>query len=258
MHKVDARHSGLHAQPRRAAGPGASPQLLDSRRNGLLGALPPADWQALAPWMQFSNVAAGQVLHQGGSTIRQIYFPISCVAALVQVLADGASAQTALVGPEAAAGLSAFLGSDQAPCLTVVQSAGWMVGIDAAVLKQEFRRGGRFMDLTLRCVQALMAQQAQTAVCSRHHALEQQLCRWLALSLDRMEANELAVTHELVAGMLGVRRESITEAAHRLQHRGLIHAHRGHIEVLDRAGLQDAACECYAVVKRQYELLPGG
>lgn len=235
----------------------APPQLQDSRRNGLLGALGYSDWQALTPWMAFSNVAGGEVLYQSGSIIRQVYFPISCVVAQVQVLADGATTQIALVGPEAAAGLSVFMGADLAPCLTLVQSAGAIVGIDAAMLKLEFRRGGHFMDLTLRCVQALMQQQAQTAVCSRHHPLEQQLCRWLLLSVDRMQARELAVTHEFVAGMLGVRRESITEAAHRLQNRGLIRVHRGHIEVVDRVGLQNAACECYGVVKRQYEsLLP--
>jgi CRP-like cAMP-binding protein len=128
-----------------------------------------------------------------------------------------------------------------------------VVGIDAAMLKLEFRRGGPFMDVTLRCLRALMAQQGQTAVCSRHHPLEQQLCRWLLSSLDRMNINELVVTHEFIAGMLGVRRESITEAAHRLQHRGLIHAYRGHIEVLDRRGLQDMACECYDQIKRLYE-----
>jgi CRP-like cAMP-binding protein len=234
------------------------PLLEDSRRNGLLGALAYLDWQALTPWMEFSSVAGGQVLYKGGSIIRKVYFPISCVVALVQVLADGATTQTALVGPEAAAGLSVLMGTDVAPCLTVVQSAGAIVGIDSAMLKLEFRRGGHFMDLTLRCVQALMEQQAQTAVCSRHHPLEQQLCRWLLLSVDRMQARELAVTHEFVAGMLGVRRESITEATHRLQNRGLIHAHRGHIEIVDRVGLQNAACECYLVVKRQYEsLLPG-
>jgi CRP-like cAMP-binding protein len=236
----------------------APPQLQDSRRNGLLGALGFADWQALAPWMEFSHVAGGQVLHQGGSIIRQVYFPISCVAGLVQELANGATAQTALVGPEAAAGLSVFMGNDVAPCLTLVQSAGGIVGIDAAMLKMEFKRGGHFMDLVLRCGEALMEQQAQTAVCSRHHALDQQLCRWLLLSLDRMQGSELAVTHEFVGSMLGVRRESITEAAHRLQNRGLIHAHRGHIEVVDRAGLENAACECAAVVKRQYELLLPG
>jgi CRP-like cAMP-binding protein len=235
----------------------ARPQLQDSRRNGLLGALGDSDWQALKPWMEFSNVAGGQVLYQGGSIIRQVYFPISCVAALVQVLPDGATIQTALVGPEAAAGLSVFMGSDLAPCLMLVQSAGAIVAIDAAMLKLEFRRGGHVMDLALRCVQALMEQQAQTAVCSRHHPLEQQLCRWLLLSVDRRQAHELAVTHEFVAGMLGVRRESITEAAHRLQNRGLIRVYRRHIEVVDRVGLQNAACECYAAVKRQYEsLLP--
>jgi hypothetical protein len=176
----------------------------------------------------------------------------------VRVLADGASAQTALVGREAAAGLSVLLGTDLAPCVSLVQSAGRVVGIDAVMLKMEFRRAGHFMDLALRCVQALMAQQAQTAVCSRHHTLEQQLCRWLLSSLDRMDFNELAVTHEFIAGMLGVRRESITEAAHRLQHRGLIHAHRGHLEVIDRRGLENVTCECYAQIKRQYESwLPG-
>jgi CRP-like cAMP-binding protein len=244
----------FHAQlPSGAAVKIAKRQLWDSRRNALLGALPQADWQALAPWMEISDVSAGQVLHQGGSPVRQVYFPINCVAALVQVLADGTSVQTALVGREAAAGLSVFLGTDLAPCLTLVQSAGRVVGIDAAMLKMEFRRAGHFMDLALRCVQALMAQQAQTAVCSRHHALEQQLCRWLLSSLDRMDANELVVTHEFIAGMLGVRRESITEAAHRLQHRGFIHAHRGHVEVLDRRGLQHIACECYDQIRRQYE-----
>jgi CRP-like cAMP-binding protein len=232
---------------------GTPPPLVDSRRNRLLGALQHADWQALTPWMEFSELAAGQVLHQGGGTIRQVYFPISCVVGLVQVLADGASAQTALVGSEAAAGLSVFLGSDLAPCLTLVQSAGQAVAIDAALLKQEFRRAGHFMDLTLHCLQALMAQQAQTVVCSRHHTLEQQLCRWLLSSLDRIDASELAVTHEFIASMLGVRRESITEAAHRLQHRGLVHAHRGHLEVVDRPGVQQAACECYAPTKRHYE-----
>ena len=231
-------------------------RLWDSRRNGLLGALPRADWHALTPWMEFSSVRVGQVLHEPGSIVRQVYFPLSCVVALVHVLADGGRTQTALVGREAAAGLSVFLGSDLAPCLSVVQSAGWIVGIDAAVLKVEFKRGGPFMDVTLRCVKAIMAQHAQTAVCCHHHGLDQQLCRWLALSLDRIEGNELAVTHEWIASMLGVRRESITEAAHRLQQRGLIHIHRGLIEVLDRAALQAAACECYTVVKRLYEPLP--
>jgi CRP-like cAMP-binding protein len=232
----------------------SAPRLSDSRRNHLLGGLPLEDWQALAPWMEVSNAPAAQVLHQHGHPISQVYFPVDCTVALVQTLADGASVQTALIGCEGAAGVSVFLGHNTAPSLAVVQTAGCIVAIDAAVLLVEFRRSASLMRGVLRFVEALMAQKAQAVLCSRHHTLEQQLCRWLLLSLDRVQTQELAVTHDLVAAMLGVRRESVTETVHKLEHRGLILGRRGHIEVLDRAGLEQASCECYAVVKNHYKL----
>jgi CRP-like cAMP-binding protein len=232
----------------------SAPRLSDSRRNHLLGELPLEDWQALAPWMEVSNVRAGQVLHQEGGQIARVYFPVDCTVALVHALADGASVQTALIGCEGAAGVPVFLGSDTAPSLAVVQTPGGMVAIAAAVLLIEFKRSASFMRGMLRFVEALMAQQAQAVLCSRHHTLEQQLCRWLLLSLDRVQAREFAVTHDLVAAMLGVRRESVTEAVHKLENRGLILGRRGHIHVLDRQGLEQASCECYAVVKHHYEV----
>jgi CRP-like cAMP-binding protein len=231
-----------------------APRLSDSRRNHLLGRLPLADWQALAPWMELSNAAAGHVLHQKGRPISRVYFPLDSTVALVHTLADGSSVQTALIGCEGVAGVCVFLGSHTAPSLAVVQTAGCLVASDAAVLVVEFKRSASLMEGVLRFVESLMAQKAQAVLCSRHHTLEQQLCRWLLLSLDRVQAGELAVTHDLVAAMLGVRRESVTEAVHKLEHRGLILGRRGHIEVLDRAGLEQASCECYAVVKHHYEM----
>jgi CRP-like cAMP-binding protein len=235
-----------------------APQLLDSRRNRLLGGLPSADWKALTPWMTFSNGAAGDVLHREGHRISQVYFPIDSTVALVNVLADGFSVQTALIGCEGVAGVPVFLGSDTAASLALVQTPGWMVVMDVAVLKVEFKRCASLTELVLQFVEALMAQQAQAMLCSRHHSLEQQLCRWLLLSLDRVQGRQLAVTHDLVARMLGARRESVTEAVHKLQGRGLIRGTRGRIQVLDRAGLEQSSCECYAVVKHHYELHLGG
>jgi CRP-like cAMP-binding protein len=199
----------------------------------------------------------GDVLYESGDQLRHVYFPITCILSLLYVMEDGASAEIAVVGNEGILGISLFMGGNTTPSRAVVQSAGHAYRLKADLLKNEFERYGPTMHLLLRYTQALITQMAQTAVCNRHHSIDQQLCRWLLLSLDRLASNELRMTQELIANMLGVRREGVTEAAGHLQADGLIHYSRGHIKVLDRAKLEERVCECYAVVKKEYErLLP--
>ena len=196
-------------------------------------------------------------MYEPGVTLTHVYFPTTALVSLLYVMENGSSAEIAVVGNEGIVGISLFMGGGSTPSRAVVQSAGEGLRLDAKTLKTESDRNGPVLHLLLRYTQALITQMAQTAVCNRHHSLDQQLCRWLLLSLDRLQGNELVMTQELIANMLGVRREGVTEAALNLQHAGLIRYVRGHITVLDRAGLEKRTCECYAVVKKEYDrLLP--
>ena len=211
------------------------------------------------PQLESVELALGQVLYESGATMPNVYFPTSAIVSLLYVLEDGASAEIAVVGFEGLVGISIFMGGGTTPSRAVVQSAGSGYRLRAEVIKHEFERSGPVMHLLLRYTQALITQMAQTAVCNRHHSLDQQLCRWLLLSLDRLQSNQLVMTQELIANMLGVRREGVTEAALKLQRAGLISYARGHINVLDRPGLEGRTCECYDVVKKEYDrLLPKG
>lgn len=230
---------------------------LDPSASDLLAALSPKDWQRLVPEMTSVELPLGQVLYESGATLTHLYFPTTAIVSLLQVLENGASAEIAVVGREGVVGIALFMGGETTPSRAVVQSAGVCYKLRARVIKAEFARAGPVMQLMLRYTQALITQMAQTAVCNRHHSLEQQLCRWLLLCLDRLGSNELVMTHELMANMLGVRREGVTEAARKLQHQGLIRYTRGRITVLDRRGLEMSACECYAVVKEEYDRLLG-
>jgi CRP-like cAMP-binding protein len=199
----------------------------------------------------------GEVLYESGVAMSHVYFPTTAIVSLLYVMEDGASAEIAVVGNEGIVGVSLFMGGETTPSRSVVQSAGQGFRMRGQLLKEEFNRSGPVLHLLLRYTQALITQMSQTAVCNRHHSLDQQLCRWLLLSLDRLQEPELAMTQELIANMLGVRREGVTEAAANLQKAGLIQYRRGHITVLDRAGLERRTCECYAVVKKEYDrLLP--
>jgi CRP-like cAMP-binding protein len=225
--------------------------------NRLLAALPPAERARWLPALQPVDMPLGEVLYESGMVMNHVYFPTTSIASLLYVMEDGASAEIAVVGNEGIVGISLFMGGETTPSRSVVQSAGQGFRMPANVLKAEFGRSGAVMHLLLRYTQALITQMAQTAVCNRHHSLDQQLCRWLLLSLDRLQGNDLVMTQELIANMLGVRREGVTEAASNLQRAGLITYRRGHITVLDRAGLEQRTCECYAVVRREYDrLLP--
>jgi CRP-like cAMP-binding protein len=227
------------------------------RQNHLLAALPEEDYNRLLPHLELVPMTLGEVLYESGSELRHVYFPTTAIISLLYVMLDGASAEIAVVGNEGIIGVALFMGGETMPNRAVVQSAGYAYRLKGKLLKQEFNRSGELQHLLLRYTQALLTQMAQTAVCNRHHSLDQQLCRWLLLSLDRLSSNELAMTQELIANMLGVRREGVTEAAGNLQKAGLISYHRGHITVLDRAGLEARTCECYAVVKQEYDrLLP--
>ena len=233
------------------------PDLVDPRRNHLLAALPDADYQRWLAHVEPVELQMGQVLHGSGNMLSHLYFPTTAVVSLLYVLENGASAAIALVGLEGVVGISLFMGGESTISHAVVQSAGAGVRIDAQTLRDEFSRAGPVMHLLLRYTQALITQMAQTAVCNRHHSLDKQLCRWLLLTLDRLPGSQLRMTQELIASMLGVRRESITESAHRLERAGLLEYSRGHIRVLDRPGLEKRTCECYAVVKKEYtRLLP--
>jgi CRP-like cAMP-binding protein len=230
---------------------------LDPKTNQLLAALPPADLQRWLPQLEPVQMPLGEVLYESGRALSHVYFPTSSIVSLLYVMENGASAEIAVVGNEGVVGISLFMGGESTPSRAVVQSAGQGLRLRANAIKQEFQQAGPAMHLLLRYTQALITQMAQTAVCNRHHSLDQQLCRWLLLSLDRLQGSELVMTQELIANMLGVRREGVTEAALSLQKAGLIRYARGHITVLDRPGLERRTCECYAVVKKEYaRLLP--
>ena len=225
-------------------------------QNHLLAALPAEDRGRLIPHLELVPMPLGGVLYESGNELRHVYFPTTAIVSLLYVMLDGASAEIAVVGNEGIIGVALFMGGETMPNRAVVQSAGHAYRLKGQLLKQEFNRSG-LQHLLLRYTQALLTQMAQTAVCNRHHSLDQQLCRWLLLSLDRLPSNELVMTQELIANMLGVRREGVTEAAGKLQKAGLIAYRRGRITVLDRAGLEARACECYAVVKKEFDrLLP--
>jgi CRP-like cAMP-binding protein len=227
------------------------------RANQLLAALPDAEWQRWLPQLEAIDLPLGKVLYESGNNLTHVYFPSTSIVSLLYVMEDGASAEIAVVGHEGIVGISLFMGGQSTTNRAVVQSAGQGFRLRANLMMQEFNRAGPVLHLLLRYTQALITQMAQTAVCNRHHSLDQQLCRWLLLSLDRLPSDELVMTQELIANMLGVRREGVTEAAGQLQQAGLIQYRRGHITVLDRKGLEQRACECYAVVKREYDrLLP--
>ncbi|MDI1239950.1 MAG: Crp/Fnr family transcriptional regulator [Polaromonas sp.] len=228
----------------------------DPLKNELLAALPDAEFQRWLPQLEWVDMPLGQVVYESGSTLSHVYFPTTSIVSLLYVMENGASAEIAVVGHEGVVGISLFMGGESTPSRGVVQSAGQGFRLSAQVIKEEFKRAP-VLHLLLRYTQALITQMAQTAVCNRHHSLDQQLCRWLLLSLDRLQGNELVMTQELIANMLGVRREGVTEGALKLQNLGLIRYSRGRITVLDRPGLEQRTCECYAVVKREYDrLLP--
>jgi CRP-like cAMP-binding protein len=229
----------------------------EAKMNHLLAALPAAEWGRWEPQLERVQMPLGQVLYESGSTLTHAYFPTTAIVSLLYVMENGASAEIAVAGNEGMVGISLFMGGGSTPSRGVVQSAGQGFRVRSQFIKDEFDRAGSVMHLLLRYTQALITQMSQTAVCNRHHSLDQQLCRWLLLSLDRLQGNELVMTQELIANMLGVRREGVTEGALRLQAAGLIRYARGHITVLDRAGLESRTCECYAVVKKEYRrLLP--
>jgi len=231
--------------------------VADPRENQLLAALPEAEWARWLPHMEAVEMPLGKVLYESGGRLAHVYFPTTSIVSLLYEMENGASAEIAVVGREGLVGVSLFMGGESTPSRAVVQSAGHAFRLKAALMLQEFNRAGPALHLLLRYTQALITQMSQTAVCNRHHSLDQQLCRWLLLSLDRLNSNDLVMTQELIANMLGVRREGVTEAAGNLQEAGLIRYRRGHITVTDRAGLEQRTCECYAVVKKEYDrLLP--
>ena len=224
-------------------------------QNHLLRALPASDFDRIAPHLELVPMPLGAALYESGGRLQHVYFPTTSIVSLLYVLEDGASAEIAVVGNEGILGISLFMGGETTPSRAVVQSAGYGYRLKAQLLKQEFNRAGEVLRLLLRYTQALITQMAQTAVCNRHHTVEQQLCRWLLLSLDRLPSDTVAMTQELIANMLGVRREGVTEAAGNLQRVGLIRYSRGSIEVVDRPGLEATVCECYAVVKKEFDRL---
>jgi CRP-like cAMP-binding protein len=224
-------------------------------QNHLLAAPPGPEFARLHAKLEWVPLTLGQVLYESGCRLYSVYFPTTAIVSLLYVLEDGASTEIAVVGNEGILGISPIMGGDTTPSRAVVQSAGGCYRLDAGSIQAEFRRGGPLMRLLLRYTQALITQMTQTAVCNRHHSIEQQLCRWLLLSLDRLEGNSLPMTQDLIANMLGVRREGVTDAAGRLQRAGLIRYARGHITVLDRPALEQRSCECYAVVKREFDRL---
>jgi CRP-like cAMP-binding protein len=232
-------------------------QSTDPRDNKLLACIPEAGWDRWTQKLESVPLKLGQVLYESGGTLSHVYFPTNAIISLLYVMENGASAEIAVVGNEGLVGVSLFMGGESTPSRAVVQSAGNGYRLSAHVMKEEFNRAGPVMHLLLRYTQALITQMAQTAVCNRHHTLDQQLCRWLLLSLDRLSSNDLVMTQELIANMLGVRREGVTAGALKLQEAGYIRYARGHITVLDRPGLEKRTCECYAVVKKEYDrLLP--
>jgi len=224
-------------------------------QNHLLAALPAVEFERLAPRLELVPLALGEILYEPGGQMQHAYFPTTAIVSLHYVLESGASAEIAGVGNEGVVGISLFMGGDTTPSSAVVQTAGHAYRLERRLLKQEFDRAGPVLQLLLRYTQALITQMTQTAVCNRHHSVEQQLCRWLLTTLDRIPSGELVMTQELVARMLGVRREGITEAAGNLQRAGFIRYRRGHIAVLGRAGLEKTSCECYAAVRTEFNRL---
>ena len=229
--------------------------LHDPKQNYLLAALPPGEFERLAPHLELAALTLGEVLYESGGRLNHVYFPTNSIVSLLYVMQDGASAEIAVVGNEGILGISLFMGGETTPSRAVVQSEGFCYRLPAQQLKREFSRAGPMMHLLLRYTQALITQMSQTAVCNRHHSIDQQLCRWLLLSLDRLTSDELTMTQELIANMLGVRREGVTEAAGKLRDAGIIQYSRGHIRVLDRLKLEQHVCECYAVVKKEFDRL---
>ncbi|BEU28219.1 Crp/Fnr family transcriptional regulator [Paraburkholderia terrae] len=228
-----------------------------ARKNHLLAVLQETEWARLSSHLVRVDMPLGQVVYESGDRLDHLYFPTTSIVSLLYVMEDGASAEIAIVGNEGLIGIALFMGGETTPSRAIVQSAGEAYRLDARILKEEFRRAGPVQRLLLRYTQALITQMAQTAVCNRHHSIDQQLCRWLLLSIDRLPSNELKMTQELIANMLGVRRSGVTEAALKLQDAGLIRYSHGHIEVLDRPGLETRVCECYSVVRREFDrLLP--
>ncbi len=231
---------------------------VEFRENALLGALPDAALARWLPHLEPVELPLGAVLYEAGNRLTHVFFPTTAIVSLIYVMDTGATTEIAIVGSDGVVGVTLFMGGESTTSHAVVQSAGLGYRLKAPHMMEEFNRTGPAMNLLLRYTQALITQMAQTAVCNRHHSLDQQLCRWLLLSMDRLRSNELAVTQELIANLLGVRREGVTEAAGRLHAAGLITYRRGHITVIDRAQLERRSCECYAVVKREYDrLLPG-
>ncbi len=229
--------------------------LYNQRQNHLLAALPIADYKRLSPQLELVHLPQGKVLCDAGAVLNYVYFPTTAIVSLLYVTEDGGCAETAVVGSEGMLGVSVFMGSESTPSQVVVQNAGAAYRLSKQVLKQEFDRSSSVRHVLLRYTQALITHMAQTAVCNRHHSVDQQLCRWLLLNLDRSPTNVLAMTHELIANKLGVRREGVTDAAGKLRSAGIISYNRGHITVLDRARLEDRSCECYAVVKDEFDRL---
>jgi CRP-like cAMP-binding protein len=227
----------------------------DPNHNHLLSALLDADFERLAPYLELVPMLLGDVLYESGGKLHYVYFPTTSIVSLHYLLEGGGSSEIAGVGKEGILGVSLFMGGETTPSRAVVQTGGHGYRLKAHILMEEFDRAGPVMRLLLRYTQALMTHMSQTAVCNRHHSVEQQLCRWLLLTLDRLPSNELTMTQELIANMLGVRREGVTEAAGKLQSRGYISYRRGHITVVNRAGLEEDVCECYAAVKKEFARL---
>jgi CRP-like cAMP-binding protein len=225
------------------------------RDNLLLGALPDDSWERLRPNLQPIWLPPRQAIYEAGAKLTHVYFPTTALVSSLGVMSDGGSAAIALTGYEGMVGVALLLGSDSMPNWAVVQSAGWAYRIRSALIQKEFGRNGNFRQLLLRYVQARITQVTQTALCNRHHSVDQQLCRWILQSLDRVETNELAMTQDLIATMLGVRREGVTEAAGNLQRAGLLQYQRGRITVQNRAGLEARCCECYEVVRKEFNRL---
>jgi CRP-like cAMP-binding protein len=231
--------------------------LTQPKHNRLLAALPPDQWQRWLPHLERVEMPLGQVLYEPGSTLSHVYFPTTAIVSLLYVMQNGESAEIAVVGNEGVVGVSLFMGGDSTSSRAVVQSEGGGFRLSAHLMKEEFYRGGPLLRLLLRYTQALITQMVQTAACNRHHSLDQQLCRWLLLSLDRLQGTEMVMTQQLIANMMGVPREGATEGALKLQNAGLIDYVEGRIRVLDREGLEKRSCECYAVVRKEYDrLLP--
>lgn len=229
----------------------------DPHQNHLLAVLPEAECARIFPHLELVNFELGKVLYESGGQMNYVYFPATAIVSLLAVMENGSSAEIAIVGFEGIVGIALFMGGESMPNRAVVQSAGTAFRLNGALLKREFNRAGPVQHLLLRYTMAFLAQMAQTAICNRHHSIDQQLCRWLLLSLDRLPSNKLTMTQELIANMLGVRREGVTEAAGKLQSAGLIDYSRGRITVLDRPGLEARVCECYEVVRAEFaRLLP--